>query len=177
MKKQDNTPKKVAKTKDAKSKPKQKAASKVKVLFVCTGNTCRSPMLEFCFKAFLKHKRLLSKYDIKSAGILAEENDLTSQNAVLALNSLQIANKPKNAKLLDQNLMGKSDYIICMTAHHKAFIEKDFAKNETKVMTMAEITNGGDIPDPYGCGVDEYSAVLEYFSCVCEDVFSAIHNK
>jgi len=163
-------------TKIANTKNISKSVPKIRVLFVCTGNTCRSPMLEFCFKSFLKQKKVLSKFDVKSAGILAEENDLIADNAILALKSLGVVCNSKNAKLLDQNLMKKSDYIICMTEHHKASIEKDFAKANVKVITMAAITNGPDVPDPYGCGIEEYSAVLEYFIYACEDVFSFIMN-
>ncbi|MCL2556246.1 MAG: low molecular weight protein arginine phosphatase [Firmicutes bacterium] len=170
-------PKMTTTTKKVTKKTVKKAIPKTKVLFVCTGNTCRSPMLEFCFKSFLKQKKILSKFDIKSAGIMAIESDLTSQNAIIALKTHNITCSQKNARLLDQNLMKKSDYIICMTTNHKAFIEKDFAKSSVKIMTIGEALSGADIPDPYGLGVDEYCAVLEYFIYICEDILKLINIK
>ena len=163
------------KTKKA-TKPKTKPMPKIKVLFVCTGNTCRSPMLEFCFKAFLKQKKLLSKYDVKSAGVFANEGDIISDNAVKALKSFKIACSLKKAKLVCPHLTKKSDYIICMTKQHKIHLEDDENLLKSKLLTMAEITKGPDVPDPYGLGLEEYSTVLEYFIYACEDIFRAVHN-
>jgi|GEM_PF-2467840 len=171
-----NTSKQGVKTGIKKSNGQKKpSVPKIKIVFVCTGNTCRSPMLECCFKAFLKHKKMLSKFDIKSAGIMAIEGDITSENAVLACKALGIACTAKKARQLDEHLTKKSDYIICVSQRHKEFIETEFVKVGAKVLAMSQIIEGGqDIPDPYGLGLEEYSAVLEYFKYLCEGMLGLV---
>lgn len=55
------------------------------ILFVCTGNTCRSPMAEALCQSLLKKKGLASEYDCSSAGVYAYEGDSASYEAISVL--------------------------------------------------------------------------------------------
>ena len=49
---------------------------KVKIIFVCTGNTCRSPMAEFLFKDYLRDKKRIGDFNVSSAGLEAGKGDV-----------------------------------------------------------------------------------------------------
>ena len=54
---------------------------KVKIIFVCTGNTCRSPMAEFLFKAYLKERKRAGDFTVTSAGLEAGKGDVMTRQA------------------------------------------------------------------------------------------------
>ena len=89
-----------------------KRSEKLKVLFVCTGNTCRSPMAEGIAKS------LFPRHEFLSAGIFAQENSPASKNAIIAMNNMGIDISSHKAKQLTKELVDKADYIIPMTENH-----------------------------------------------------------
>ncbi len=97
------------------------AKRKKKILFVCTGNTCRSPMAENLFRYILGKKRKLSLYDVSSAGLAAEAGAPMTENALLALAARGAAPRRKHAaQQLTVQAAAQADGIVCMTASHKA---------------------------------------------------------
>jgi len=87
-----NTPKKrktAAKTPEKTTKtPTAKKPEKIRITFVCTGNTCRSAMAEKIFKEELARRGLKDKFAINSFGLRVREGDEINPKAVLALNNL-----------------------------------------------------------------------------------------
>ncbi|MDE6398084.1 MAG: low molecular weight phosphatase family protein [Clostridiales bacterium] len=142
---------------------------KKKIIFVCTGNTCRSPMAEYLFRYILGKKRKLSLYDIASAGLGAEEGAPMTDNALSALKRLGVTSRRKHiAKQLTYEQAEKADGIVCMTAQHKAAL----AALGEKVKTVGELTGGYDVPDPYGGDAQVYLKTAEYLLYACEDIFA-----
>lgn len=130
------------------------------ILFVCTGNTCRSPMA-----AALMNK-IASENDIKaaakSAGIFAAEGETASEEAIQAMKKYDIDLSGHKARRLTKDLMDESDLILTMTDAHKAVLEQ---AAEGKVFSISEYAGTeGDVPDPFGGDQDEYdeTAVLIY---------------
>ena len=149
---------------------KEKTAKrKKKIIFVCTGNTCRSPMAEYLFRYILGKKRKLSLYDITSAGLCADEGAPMTDNAWEALTRLGVRSKRKHvAKQLTYEEAERADGIVCMTAEHKAAL----AAFGEKVKTVGELTGGSDVPDPYGGDAQVYGKTAEYLLYACDDIFS-----
>lgn len=123
----------------------------MKIIFVCTGNTCRSAMAEAIFKFRLGKVKKAKEFRIFSAGLNAEEGSPMSPNAVEALKKMGIRRIRHSAKRFTMDMVRKFDLIITMTAGHMKVIG-----NFPNVTTIANLTGGQDIADPYGMDINTY---------------------
>lgn len=127
------------------------------VLFVCTGNTCRSPMAAALFNKIAEKRNLDVR--IESAGIFASEGEPASNEAIIAMKKYGIDLLGHHAQNINTELLEKSDLILTMTAAHKMVIEPSA---QGKTYTLCEYAGlDGDIPDPFGGDVEEYEECAE----------------
>ncbi|MCH1625127.1 low molecular weight protein arginine phosphatase [Fredinandcohnia quinoae] len=121
------------------------------ILFVCTGNTCRSPMAE----ALLRF-RAGNDLQVKSAGLFASDGHDVSTNTRLVLEENGIKCDHKSSFLTDDKVEWAT-YIFAMTNSHKQEILFRFPKAASKVFTLKEfVAKNGDVSDPYGGSLDIY---------------------
>lgn len=124
------------------------------VIFVCTGNTCRSPMAEY----YLKSKNL-KNVDVISRGFTGGEP--VNENAVQVMAEVGIKIGSHFSKRILSYDIENADKIICMTNSHRQILISRGAKAD-KVYVLAD-----EIPDPFGHSRDTYRK--------CRDsIFSAI---
>ncbi|MFJ7736093.1 low molecular weight protein arginine phosphatase [Lysinibacillus sp. NPDC097287] len=117
------------------------------ILFVCTGNTCRSPMAA----AILKGKQV-KNLNVRSAGIYAIPYTEMSEYAKQILDEANIEHQHQAAQLSSEEIEW-ADLILTMTSSHRDSIIANFPAFEQKIFTLKEYvqTNESqDVVDPYG---------------------------
>ena len=139
---------------------------KIKILFVCHGNICRSPMAEFVMKDLVKKAGLSDQFEIASAATSREEiGNPVHRGTKNKLKQYGISTDGKYAIQMTSEDYRAYDYIIAMERYNlrnmERFIHGDPAH---KVHLLLDFTDrGGDIADPWYTGnFDEtYDDVLE----------------
>ncbi|MEI4801101.1 low molecular weight protein arginine phosphatase [Bacillus sp. NPDC077411] len=128
-----------------------------RVLFVCTGNTCRSPMAEALLRYHGKEQ-----FDVQSAGVFAAVGSDASTHAKNALQEkgIRVAH---SSKQVTAELLEWSDVVLTMTTGHRQLLLAHHPEVSEKVYTLYEFVEGTnkDISDPFGGSLAIYKATLE----------------
>lgn len=122
------------------------------VLFVCTGNTCRSAMAE----AILRAKQQ-AHIHVQSAGIYAQAGELMSANAQTILQQQAIPQAHRASQLQQEHLQW-AQVVITMTAAHKEAILQAAPQYASKLYTLHELASNSvnDVCDPFGASLAVY---------------------
>lgn len=136
-------------------------------LFVCTGNTCRSPMAEGLFRKFLSQQlqcaedELIDRgYVVQSAGLAAANGLPASPESVAILEEKGIDLRNHESQPLTDQLLNQADYVFTMTRQHRDAIVGNRPAVAERVGLLSQ--DGGDISDPIG------GTVIDYQKCEAE---------
>ena len=123
------------------------------IYFICTGNTCRSPMAH----AILISMQL-PNVEVRSAGIYALEGGSMSENSKSVLEAHQIS-MDHYSKLVSKDDLQWADLILTMTTAHKELVLQLYPEVQEKIFTLKEYTapyTSKDISDPFGGDYHQY---------------------
>ncbi|MDD5195205.1 MAG: L-threonylcarbamoyladenylate synthase [Candidatus Omnitrophica bacterium] len=133
-----------------------------RILFVCTGNTCRSPMAHLIFKKYLDEKEpyLKERYEVISGGVSAfDGSPVSSQVASILKEKEDIDVRGFRAKKIDRLDVLSSDLIFTMEEEQTKYILKIEPTVEGRIFHLKKFLShsfSGDIPDPIGKSYEVY---------------------
>ena len=131
------------------------------ILFVCVGNTCRSPLAEALLKSKLR-KRRVKDVSVKSCGVRAQNGLPASNLSIAVAEENKLALKRFKSTQFNEELKNWADVIVCMTSELVPII------NDVKAVCFTELYRIPAISDPYGKDIEAYRKTFYDLNFACE---------
>ncbi len=146
---------------------------KISVMFVCTGNICRSPMAEAVFRDMVAKKGLADQFFIVSSGTgrwHVGEPPHIGTRLILSENNIDVGNK--RAQQLVSEDFSKFDYIVAMDQENIENIQYSFKKKVKLLLDFAPNGYPHNVPDPYY--EHNFDEVFRLVNAGCEGLLTCI---
>lgn len=131
----------------------------MKLLFVCTGNSCRSVMAEYLLRK-LAQERGLSGWEARSCGIAAEKHFLPPPEVHAVLAGRGVREVKHVPQLVGRALLQWADLILPMARVHREYLLENYPESKAKIKLFWEEASGlaQDVEDPIGKTADVYES-------------------
>lgn len=146
----------------------------MKVMFICTGNICRSAMAHGILKKIAQEKNL--NIEVYSCGIYAEDGDYATYNAIEAAKYYDVDISNHRATNIRNSPIKEMDIILCATNEHKNVVMLMYPNLVNKVYTIKEYAQMDeneknlDIKDPWGYDMETYRRCINEISFCIEKI-------
>ncbi len=136
----------------------------MKIMFICTGNICRSAMAHKLMEKKVKDNNL-KDIQIYSCGVYAIDGDMPTYNAEAVMEEYEVDIKSHKATNIRNSKIEEMDLILCATVSHKNSVVQMYPHLKEKIYTIKEYIreNGNnenkediDIQDPWGYDIEVY---------------------
>jgi protein-tyrosine phosphatase len=129
------------------------------VLFVCTGNLCRSPMAVTLLRARLAQDPERRTWQVLSAGTWAADGLPASPEAEVAMAERGLAIGDHRSRRVTEELLDEADVVLGMTPHHVEALRLAFPRAAGRIHLLADMCGEWrGVVDPYGLSLAEYRA-------------------
>lgn len=150
----------------------------MKVVFVCTGNTCRSPMAEHLFRSMLREQGL-EEVEVASAGVAARPGQPAAVQTVNVLEEEGITGAGLHrSRHVSQLELGDGDLLLTMSPGHRVHLPGELEKRSVTTAALKEFVGGkGGFSDPYGGDIQEYRALMREMRPVLERLLDKVKQE
>ena len=155
-----------------------KSNDKLKILFICTGNTCRSCIAEDIFRRKIDELGTKENFEVFSAGIFAFEGSGASEQAkeVVEKNGGDLSSH--TSRQLKPDMIEKADYVFTMTISHKEGVLQMVPESSDKISSLKEFVGEGsgylDIVDPFCKAIEVYEKTYKEIEKAIEELLGII---
>ena len=125
-----------------------------RILFVCTGNSCRTPMAVGLFQKELKRRRLEREIEVTSCGILARDGGPATSEAIYVMKNREIDISGHRTRSCRREDVLEADLIVAMSQDHYDFLVGLVPGVKEKIKVL-------NITDPIGMGIPAYEEVVK----------------
>lgn len=137
-----------------------------KIMFICSGNTCRSPLAEGLFKKYLQENNI-TDIEVSSAGVGAFPGDAVSINSILVAGSRGVDISDHRARNVNPEHLITTDLFFCMSESHKAALSRHC--DESKIIVL-------NVPDPFGRPIEVYEECAKQLESKFPEILERIQN-
>ena len=154
-------------------------SSSLHILFVCTGNTCRSPMAEGLFRKAIEGRDDLST---SSAGVAASKGSPASRETLKALKKCGVQLDDFASRPVTEKILETATHVFAMTEGHLAALENRFPAHSDKFFLIREFSGitdkrqGLDVPDPIGMGPAAYEEVAKVLETAIPSIIAYLDS-
>ena len=148
------------------------------VLFVCTGNTCRSPLAEVLFRDLVKER---PDYIVQSAGIGAFSGQPASRHSITLAKERGLDLTRHRSQAVTVDVVDKATHIFALSRSHLAALLDDYPEAEDKIYLLSEFTSddtlrGRDVSDPFGGDQEDYREMQEHLDKLLPSIHAFIEQ-